>query len=260
MSAPRTATRSGRQVLVDAGWRAALVVAGAVAVALEAPVWLRLPLSAVALAATAGLVLRSPRRGGVLHVVLLVAGGGLVALALLGLVLNLLPVGLGPIGWALGVGALELALLAAVVRRHPTARSAGARGAVRHRRLPVVGIVRGIGWGAAVAAVLVGAVVYSTASFEATHVEPLAITAEPDGDTMTLTVTAGSGQGPFDLDLVTAAGRSTVAAAVRVGPGDDYTTRIAVPDSRAVVQLVPTGSATPLRQLILDDASTAGTR
>ncbi|WP_375387380.1 hypothetical protein [uncultured Amnibacterium sp.] len=249
MSAAHATTPLGRPVLVDAGWRAALVVVAAVAVALEAPAWARLPLSAAAALAVATFLLRRSDRG-VLDGVLVQVGGAVVALVLLGVVLNLLPFGLGPVGWALAVGALELAALAGLA-----ARRAPASHAVRRRRIPVAGIA----WGAAAAAVLAATVAYSAVSFGTTHVAPLAIAAEPAGDAVTVTVTAGDAVGPFDLRLVTADGRTTLATSIEVGPGDTYTTRVPMPSTRAVLQLVPTGSGAPVRQLILDDAA-AGTR
>jgi hypothetical protein len=252
MSGVHPGTRLDRRQLAGAGWRAALVVVAAIAVAVELPAWARLPLSAAAVVGVATFFLRRSGRRGVLDVVLVVAGGGLVALALLGLLLNVLPTGIGPLGWALAVGVLELVVLAFLtVFRTPVERPAAAR-----RRLPVAGIA----WGTAAAAVLAGAVVYSTVSFDATHMAPLAIAAEPHGTAVTVTVSAGTEQGPFELDLVTAAGRTVVAKSVRIGSGETYTKRIAMPAARAVLQLVRVGSPTPVRQLILDDTAKAATR
>lgn len=246
--------RLDQHILVGAGWRAALVVVAAVAVALEVPAWARLPLSAAAVLGVATFFLRRYGRRGVLDVVLVVAGGGLVALALLGLLLNVLPTGIDPLGWALAVGVLELLVLAFLaVFRQPVERASGGAHEGR-RRVPVAGIA----WGSAAALVLAGAVVYSTASFDATHVSPLAIAAVPHGDSVTVTVSAGSEQGPYELDLVTADGRTVIARSVRIDSGDTYTKSIQMPSTRAVLQLVSTGSTTPVRQLILDD--TAATR
>jgi hypothetical protein len=247
MSALQLGVRPDRTVLVSAGWRAALVVVAAVAVALEAPAWARFPLSVAAVLAVATFFLRRYGRRGVLDVVLVVAGGGLVALALLGLVLNVLPTGIGPLGWALAVGVLELALLAFLaVFRAPAERAAAA-----HRRVPVAGIA----WGAAAALVLAGALVFSTASYTSTHVAPVAIAAVPHGDTVTITVSAGAADGPYELDLVTSTGRTVVATGITVTADQTYSKRIAVPGTRAVLQLVTAGSSTPIRQLILDEAT-----
>jgi hypothetical protein len=260
MTGLHIASRPEQRVLVGAGWRAALVVVAALAVALELPAWARFPLSAAAVLAVATFFLHRYGRRGVLDVVLVVAGGGLVALALLGLLLNVLPTGLSPLGWALAVGVLELLVLAFLaVLRKPAAQEAAAQepvarpaGAATRRRIPV----RGIAWGTAAAAVLAAAVVYSTVSFDATHVSPLAIAAVPHGDSVTVTVSAGSAQGPFELDLVTTDGRTAVTKSVRIASGDTYSKSIAMPSTRAVLQLVPTGSTTPVRQLILDPAAT----
>ena len=251
MTGLHVAPRPDRRVLVGAGWRAALVVVAAVAVAVELPAWARLPLSAAAVLGIATFFLRRSGRRGVLHVVLVITGGGLVALALLGLLLNVLPTGITAPGWALAVGVLELIVLAFLTWfRQPLDRpaSTGAR-----RRLPVAGIA----WGAAAVAVLVGAVVYSTASFTATHVSPLAIAAVPHGGSVTVTVSAGSDQGDYELDLVTTEGRTVIAKSVRVAAGGTYSKSIAMPSTRAVLQLVASGSTTPVRQLILDDTVVA---
>ena len=253
MSALRLPGRPEQRVLVGAGWRAALVVMAAIAVALEVPAWARLPLSAAAALGVATFFLRRYGRRGVLDVVLVVAGGGIVALALLGLLLNVLPTGINPLGWALAVGVLELIVLAFLaVFRQPVARAACGSHAAR-RRLPVAGIA----WGAAAALVLAGAVVYSTVSFSATHVAPLAIAAVPHGTSVTVTVSAGSDQGPYELDLVTTNGRTVVAKSVTISSRDPYTKRIAMPSTRAVLQLVRAGTTTPVRQLILDDTATS---
>jgi hypothetical protein len=54
---------------------------------------------------------------------------------------------------------------------------------------------------------------------------------------------------------VTTGGRTVVAKSVRIASGDTYSTSIATPATRAVLQLVPAGSTTPVRQLILDDTA-----
>jgi hypothetical protein len=247
MSALRLGVHPERRVVVGAGWRAALVVVAALAVAFEAPAWARFPLSAAAVLGVATFFLRRYGRRGLLDGVLVVAGGGLVALALLGLALNVLPTGIGPLGWALAVGVLELAVLAFLaVFRAPVPRAGGSvRSTVATHRA-------GLAWGAAAVLVLVGAVLYSTASYDTTHVSPLAIASETHGGTVTVTVSAGAAQGPFELDLVTATGRTVVATGIRIDTGDRYTTRIAKPTARAVLQLVAAGSSSPVRQLILD--------
>jgi len=243
---PDRPARLDRHTLVGAGWRAALVVVAALAVALEVPAWARFPLSAAAVLGVATFFLRRSGRRGLLDVVLVVAGGGLVALALLGLALNVLPTGIGPLGWALAVGVLELAVLAFLALRRSPVRSGDGVGSTFKMN------TAGVAWGAAAVLVLVGAVVYSTVSYDTTHVSPLAIASETQGSTVTVTVSAGAAQGPLELDLVTATGRTVVATGIRIGAGDEYTTTITKPSARAVLQLVTAGSSTPVRQLILD--------
>ena len=252
MSALQLGVRPDRTVLIGAAWRAALVVVAAVAVALEAPAWARLPLSAAAMLAVASFVLRRFGRRGRLDVVLVLAGGGLVALALLGLLLNVLPTGIGPLGWGLAVGVLELAVLAflAVFPAPIPFRCEG--DSAPRRRISFTTNPVGIVTGAAAVLVLVGAVGYSTVSYTATHVSPLAIASEAHGSSITVTVSAGGAQGPYELDLVTATGRTVVATGIRVDSGDPYTKTVPAPSTRAVLQLVTAGSSTPVRQLILD--------
>jgi hypothetical protein len=261
MNGVQPATRPDRRVLTGAGWRAALVVVAAVAVAVELPAWARLPLSAAAVLGVGTFFLRRSGGRGLLDLVLVVTGGGVVALTLLGLLLNVLPTGIGPLGWALAVGVLELVVLALLaVFRQPVPRvhieGDPARRNTFKTHLPVAGIA----WGAAAAAVLAGAVVYSTVSFDATHVSPLAIAAEPNGSSVTVTVSAGSEQGPYELDLVSADGRTVIARSIRVGSGNEFTERIPMPATRAVLQLVHAGSTTPVRQLILDRTAKATSR
>jgi hypothetical protein len=250
MSAVRVGLRSDRRALVGAGWRAALVVVAALAVAIEVPAWARFPLSAAAALGVASFFLRRSGRRGVLDVVLVVTGGGLVALALLGLALNVLPTGITALGWALAVGVLELAVLAFLALSRP-AGDAAPRPRISFRT-NIVGIVTG----AAAVLVLAGAVVYSTVSYDATHVSPLAIASETHGSTVTVTVSSGAAQGPLELDLVTATGRTVVRTGIRVDSGAGFSTRIPKPTARAVLQLVTAGSSTPIRQLILDPKAT----
>lgn len=250
MSALQLGVRPDRSVIVGAGWRSALVVVAAAAVALEAPAWARLPLSLAAVLGVATFFLRRSGRRGLLDVVLVTAGGGLVALVLLGLALNVLPTGIGPLGWALAVGVLELAVLAFLaIFRAPAGRIHFEGAALR---TTLKKHVIGIGTGTAAVLVLIGVIVYSTVSYDATHVSPLAIASETHGSSITVTVTAGGAEGPYELDLVTATGRTVLATGIRIGSGDAYTTAVPAPSERAVLQLVTAGSATPVRQLILD--------
>ncbi|MBW4042384.1 MAG: hypothetical protein HIU86_09700 [Acidobacteria bacterium] len=247
MSALHLPGRLDQRVLLGAGWRATLVVVAAVAVALELSPWARLPLSSAAVLGVATFFHRRSGRRGVLGVVLVVAGGGLVALALLGLLLDVLPTGIDPLGWGLAIGTTELLVLAFVALFLPAAEGSRAL----RRRFPVAGIA----WGGVAVLVLAGAVVYSTVSFDATHVSPLAIAAVPHGDSVTVTVSAGRDQGPYELDLVTTDGRTVIAKSVRASGAASYTTSIPMPATRAVLQLVAAGSTTPVRQLILDDTA-----
>lgn len=243
--------RPDRAVLADVTWRVVLVVLAALAVALELPAWARIPMSSVAALATGIFFLRRYRRRGFLDALLTAAGGGIVLLALLGLVLNYLPGGLSVLNWGIGVAVVEVAVLLALAVVLPPLP---VRSPTR-RRLPLVSLA----WAAGVIAVLVGALGWSVASFDATHVEPLAIAAEPSGDSFVVTVTSGREEGPFELDLVTSAGRSKIADAISVGPDTDYAISLTLPaDTRGQVELVKAGSTTSVRELILDTTDPAG--
>jgi len=227
------------------------VVLAALAVALELPAWARVPMSAVAALATGIFFLRRYRRRGFLDALLTAVGGAVVLLALLGLVLNYLPGGLSVVNWGIGVGLLEVVLLVVLAVTLPPLP---VRAAVR-RRLPLASL----GWAAGIAVVLIGALGWSVASFDATHVEPLAISAEPSGDSFVVTVTSGRNEGPYELDLVTSTGRSKIADAVSVGPDTDYAISLTLPaDTRGQVQLVKPGSTSSVRELILDTTNATG--
>ena len=59
------------------------------------------------------------------------------------------------------------------------------------------------------------------------------------------------------MAAVLAEGRTVLAKSIDIAAGEVYSTRIPEPTTRAIVQLVPTGSTTPLRQLVLDDPTEA---
>ena len=243
-------------MLAGVAWRLALVALAAAVVLLGLPAWVRAPLSIAAALVTVDSVVVRIRGRGPIHALLVAVGGGIVVLALLGLVLNLLPWGLTAGSWGVGAGLIEAgALVALAFWPAPAARAAGAG-------RPMLGgtvLVRPVlTWTVLVCAVLAGAVAWSVASFTATHVAPLAVAAEPSGASVVERVTSGTTQGPFELDLVTTARRRVLQRDVRVGPDAASTTVVRLPaDTRGLVQLVRPGSAQPVRELILDTTPAA---
>lgn len=243
-----TGSHPSRSVLRDLAWRVVLVALAALAVVIGLPAWIRTPLSAAAAIMTALFFARRYGRRRLLDTLLTVIGGGVVVLILLGLLLNLSPQGLSGASWAIGVGVIEVTVLAVLAVFRPTA-AAPAR---TRRSLPVGPAV----WAMAIAAVLSGALVWSVVSFGSNQIEPLALAAKPAGDSVVLTVTSGRAEGPFELDLVTVAGRTVLARAIRVRPGAGRSTSVTLPAAtRGLVQLVPVGSSRSVRELILDSTS-----
>lgn len=90
---------------------AALVVVAMACAAAGAPTWLSTPLATLAVVAVLALLVRRRRRGP-LDALLVAVAVPLVAVPLLGLLLNLLPGGLSRLSWGLGVGVLLVAGLA----------------------------------------------------------------------------------------------------------------------------------------------------
>lgn len=251
---PIPRVRPDRRALVSLAWRAAIVTLAAAAILLGVPEWLQTPLSLAAALVTVPIAVRRQRGTSVLHRVLIATGGAIVTLALLGLLLSGLPWGLHAGSWAVGVGLIELALLAVLALTPQPPVSAPSPRAPRS-------LIRSGAWGAAVAAVLVAAVLWSAASFGATHVEPLAISARAAGTSITVTVSSGSDRGPFRLDLVTATRRTVLARSVRVGPGAPVRTSLTLPaGTRGLVQLIPLNGTSSARELIVDSTSAAGAR
>ena len=240
-----------QRVLVDLGWRAAVVVIAAVVVVLELPAGLRAPASIAAVLVTGDAFVRRHRAGRPLEPVLIAVGAGLAALVLLGLLLNVLPSGLNALGWGLGLMVMELAVLLTLALRRPADGAA-----VRGR--PTLAAA---GWAAGAAVVLTGALVWSVGSFEASNIEPLAISATTEGDgSATLTVSSGRTEEPYRLILVTTSGSRVLAEDIEVGPGADFSTKVTgLEDERALLQLVPMDGNGLERELILDSGDAAST-
>lgn len=258
MSAPTKETMPAREstgllgVIRSLDWRAVLVVLGAVAVVTEQPIWLRAPLSVAALVGAISFCASRRRRSEPIDTVLRAVGGVAIVFVLLGLVLNFLPTGLTSPGWGLGVGVTELATMLGFASRDRVIAARRAPGPSRRR---VIGFV---GWGIAVGGVLTAALLLSLASYDRTHIPPVALGADTTGSTTVVTVASGRDAGPLVLRLVTDDGERTVLARdVRVGPGEAAAT-VRVPASTSGrIELLREDGSRVLRTLILD-GSTAG--
>lgn len=238
------------RILKSLVWRAGLVLVATAAVLFGLPAWARTPLSLAAALVTVLFYLRRYHGRGLVDGALTILGVIIAALALLGLLLNVLPSGISAASWGIGVGVVEitaLILLAFWRAPKPVAR--------RTRGLPPAIII----WTVLVTGVLAGALLWSISSFTGTHVPPLAVAAVPAGGSVVVTVSSGRDEGPYELQLVTSTGRAVLATDIRVGPENPLSITIALPDNaRETVQLVRTGSQMSLRELILD-TTTKGT-
>ena len=246
--------RFSRRRLVGLAWRTALVLLAAVGTVVGLPAGVRAPLSLAAALVVGVALLQRLRPSGLLRAATITIGGGVVALALLGIVLNLLPTGLSAAAWGVAVALLEIAVLLAVALRPIPASAASSSTPARLRPSAAA-----IAWTVVVLAVLGVAVTSSVVSFDATHIRPVAMAAKPaSGGAVTVSVSAGSDAGPYDVVLVTGGGRSTLARNVRITPDRPFSVRVPLPaGDRSLVQLVPTGSSVPVRQLILTGGSTS---
>lgn len=256
MTATAPATRTPGQVLRSLDWRAVLVVVATVGVVLEAPVWLRGPLTAAAAIGAITFCLPRRRRREPLDTALAVFGGIAVVLVVLGLLLNLLPTGLTAMAWGIAIGVIELAAMILFAFREPVAAARRPRedGASVPRRAVVASI-----WGVLVLGVLTVALVLSIGSYDRTHIPPVALGAQTSGGTTVVSIDSGRDADGLELRLVDADGRSTVLASdIAVGPGR-AAEKVRVPASTVGrLELVRDGSTRPLRTLILDGSGTTG--
>ena len=159
------------------------------------------------------------------------------------------------VSWSLGAALLSIAALTVVGLREDIRPPSPFRPLFRRASVPTAL------WSVAAIGVLTTALLLSIGSFNRTHVAPLDISsgAGQNGSTL-ISVSAGSTQGPFELDLVTADGRTVLATDITVSASTSAAINVVVPPgSRALVQLVAPGSLEPLRQLIIDTSATPTT-
>ncbi len=272
-----TATRDGvapdlhptGSVLLAIGWRAALVIAAAAAAALGAPAWLTAPLTCLAAIVVAEWALRTRGRG--LLDAALVGLAGIVLTAIgLGLILNVLPPGLTRPMWSLAAGLVGVNVLLAGLGRGASmslfhqawARLRGGSddesgGPPTDRR----SLFTGLACGVLAVVVIAGAFVISTRSAADARVDPLEISALTSSSGVQVRISSGTAQGPFDLILEVDAVPTTVATGVQVEQGIPISIPVTIPAAgRVLLELVPTGSTDPVRELIFDaGVLTAGT-
>lgn len=219
--------------------RLVLVAAAAALVVGAAPAGLRATTGVAAALAAAGPLLA--RRGrGLGDAAALAAGGLVLALLAVGLVLDLLPAGITRTSWGYGAGVLELAAVAATAR------------AVLRLPRPGRAVLGALLWSLPVLAVVAAAIMVSTRATDADQQSPLELAAVGDPRTPTLVLTSSTADGPFDL-TATSRGRSTVVATgLRVGPGAVARHSVQVRKGvRTTVVLTRTGTAAPLRTVVL---------
>lgn len=267
--ATRTTTRRAFPV---SGWkrglilRATLVVLAAITVLVGAPAIVTGPLIAAAVVLVAERVVR--RRGrGTVDLVVTATAAPIVAAALLGIALNLLPAGLTAVSWAVGGAVVALLALGITARAEArtgvtSGRTPDAAGAVSSllRRRPSWFTVAFL---TAAVTVLAGAwwvAVQSTAQVETA---PLALSAAGGGPGDRTAVLLSSGTDRTGLRLtMTADGDDTVLAdGLAVGPEADVSVPVTVPGTgRVVLRLTdPADPADTGRELIFDNGRPEGT-
>jgi hypothetical protein len=195
------------------------------------------------------------RRRGLLDAVLVGTGGATCAVGLLAFALAASPVGLTPAALLAGAGLLGVVALGWCVGR-PRPPSPV--------RTYLTGVLPAVTMGTAAVVLtalgLVGAAVgLSVVSTDAAQTPPLAMAATSDGTTVTVEVTAGSPTGPLTIQTVADGQVVVVVSDVTAGPDRPLHVVLApTPGTRTIVQLVPAGSATPVRGLVLDTQSPSG--
>ncbi|MBB2900744.1 hypothetical protein FHR75_001532 [Kineococcus radiotolerans] len=247
-------TPVARRVL-PAAVAAVLVVLAVLAVLADAPSWVRTPLVLLAAAGTAGQLVRGGRRRSPLDRVLTAAGGCLVVLVLVGVVLGVTGAGLRPGTWALALGVPALAGLAV-----STWAGAGpARGPAPVADPVGPGSLRRAAlltspWAVAAAAVTVLALVVSVRSVAGESASPVQVSlASLDGAQAVVAVTASRATGPLELRTDPGDGSAVTYPLFSVPEGGTVETVVVVPvEGRVVVTVSNPGQVQPLRTLVVN--------
>jgi hypothetical protein len=201
-------------------------------------------LAAVAAIAVLERLVRTRRRGR-LDAVLVGVGGLLVALILLGLVLDALPGGLTRLSWSIGTGVLGLLTLAWC--RHRSADPAFDVGRRPGRAAAV--------WSAAALGLTTAAVVISVTSANAGESAPLQLSVpRVSAGHAEVVVQAGASAGRYELLAGTGAGQRVVRGPFAVAAGQSVTTAVALPaDTRIRIELASVSPRKVVRFVILDN-------
>lgn len=245
-SAPAPGAATGRRHALGLLWRAVLVLAAAGAGLLALPTAITTVLPVAATAVVAERAARLRRRGPT-DAALVGVGSTVVALALLGVVLNFLPWGITRSSWSVGAGVVGLVVLAACATR-PGATSPVTALRLRPSWLTGAGVAGAV-------AVLAASVVISVVSYDSNQVVPLQLFAAGpvvDGR-VTVVVDATEPAGPLALVQVTAAGTTVLDEDVRLAAGARLSRTVTIPSGfRVQIELRRAGQGAAVRTLIFD--------
>jgi hypothetical protein len=234
----------------DVGWRIGLVVAASICLALAPPAWLAFPLAIGTAGVAVERVVRHRGRG-LLDAVLVGSGGWIVALGLLGFVLNLLPGGVSRTGWAFGGGVL-LVIALAWCRRKPVPRSPLVR------LEPLLSLATA-GYALVVAGIVAAALLLAVRSTDQVQIPPLQMSASTVGTQSEISISSGTEVGPLDLIMHTQAGDVLAAGSITVGPGRAVSVTVTPPAGQSTtIQLIHPGQTVPLREVIVETEAPTG--
>ncbi len=251
---PRPARGPVGSWAADLGWRIALTVVAAALAVVGAPSWLAATATGLATVAVVERLVRHRRRG-MLDAALVGIGTLVVALGLVGLLLNYLPGGITRTGWAVAFALLAIAALTvAGLRQDETPPSP-------FRKLLTRAAVPTALFAVAAGGVLAAALVLAVHSYDDTHIPPVDMSSSAvQNGFATVTVAAGTDAGPFEIDLVSGTNRVAVATGITVSARTSTAVVVAVPAGlRVSVQLVKPGTTTALRELMLDTTTSTAT-
>jgi hypothetical protein len=233
----------------ELGTRAVLLLVAVLLIAFNAPTWLATPMVVLAAAAVVQRVARGRGQGGI-DAWVAGLGGLLVTLVLLGLALNLLPGGLDRVSWSIGLGVVGVVTLA-------VSAVSTTQGGQRALPLGQVGKqLRGAGWYAACAMVLVVALLISVHATNRSERAPLALSVQrASGTTATIVVTSSRDAGPYAIviDAGAGAGAATVRSDFVLTGGTPVEKTLTIPaGKRVTVRLTDATSGATVRSVILD--------
>lgn len=236
----------------------ALVLAAVVAVVAGAGSWLRVPLVALAVAATSWQAVRRGWRRPLVERVLTAVGAVLVGLVLTGIVLGFAGPGLRPVTWAVGLGVVAVGVLAWSVTGRRTERAAAAAEPTRVEQtgpgsLPAA-VLRTTPWALAAVVVTVAAVLVSVRSVDTANVPPLQVSlASLDGARAVVAVSADEEVGPLELRTDPGDGSAVTYPLFSVARGETVRTDVVVPlDGRVLITVSNPGQVQPLRTLVVN--------